>query len=60
MLDEREACSEEVRRTRYITNPNYVYEPFGSGDSDGIIQDKINKEFWEIEIVCVRTILFKV
>ena len=29
ILEEREACSDKEKRTRYITNPNYVYEPLG-------------------------------
>jgi len=28
-LEEREACTEKERRTRYVMNPNYVYEPMG-------------------------------
>lgn len=34
ILAEREQQPEEVRRTKYVTNPNYVYEPFGSPDAD--------------------------
>ena len=29
ILDERDQCSEKEKKTRYITNPNYVYEPLG-------------------------------
>ena len=32
ILDEREAQSDEVKRTKYATNPNYVYEPLGPDD----------------------------
>jgi hypothetical protein len=32
ILAERERQPEEVRRTKYITNPNYVYEPMGPDD----------------------------
>ena len=28
ILAERDTHSQEVQRTRYVTNPNYVYEPF--------------------------------
>lgn len=36
ILAERETHSDEVRRTKFATNPNYVYEPFGSPDDDKI------------------------
>ena len=29
ILEERAQCSDKEKRTRYITNPNYVYEPLG-------------------------------
>ena len=29
VLAERELASDKEKRTRYITNPNYVYEPLG-------------------------------
>ncbi|CAI2380887.1 unnamed protein product [Moneuplotes crassus] len=29
ILEERESVSDKEKRTRYITNPNYVYEPLG-------------------------------
>lgn len=45
ILREREACSEEVRRTRYATNKNYVYEPFGSDDDYAIKRAKASGEF---------------
>ena len=32
IIDEREACSQEERLTRYATNPNYIYEPMGADD----------------------------
>ena len=28
LLAERDLCSVEDQRTRYVTNPNYIYEPF--------------------------------
>lgn len=30
VLDEREKCSDFEKRTKYATNPNYVYEPLGA------------------------------
>ena len=32
ILDERAACSQEERLTRYASNANYVYEPMGEDD----------------------------
>jgi predicted membrane protein len=32
ILSERDRQSDEVKRTKYITNPNYVYEPLGPDD----------------------------
>jgi hypothetical protein len=32
ILAERERHSDEVKRTKYITNPNYVFEPLGEDD----------------------------
>ena len=32
ILAERDTLSDEVKRTRYATNPNYVYEPLGRDD----------------------------
>ena len=29
MLEERSQCSDKEKRTKYITNPNYIYEPLG-------------------------------
>ena len=29
ILEERDSVSDKEKRTRYITNPNYVYEPLG-------------------------------
>ena len=36
IIADRETHSDEVKRTLYATNPNYVYEPFGSKDDDRI------------------------
>ena len=36
VLAERDTHSDEVKRTKYATNANYIYEPFGSKDSDKI------------------------
>ena len=36
ILAEREKHSEEERRTKYASNANYVYEPFGSQDASAI------------------------
>ena len=44
ILAEREQCSEEERRTRYATNPNYVYEPF-KGDAEVISRLKASGQF---------------
>ena len=35
ILAERDQFSDEVKRTKYVTNPNYVYEPF-QNDTPGI------------------------
>ena len=35
LLAEREAASQKDRQTKYITNPNYVFEELGP-DSDGM------------------------
>lgn len=32
ILEERERCSDQVRRTKYITNPNFIYEALGPDD----------------------------
>ena len=45
VLAERETHSEEERRTKYVTNANYVYEPFGSKDDDKITRMKNDKLF---------------
>ena len=45
ILAERDACSDMERRTRYATNPNYIYEPFGSRDDDRIQRLKDEKQF---------------
>lgn len=36
IIAERDTHSDEVKRTHYATNSNYVYEAFGSKDSDKI------------------------
>lgn len=48
VLAERDTHSDEVKRTKYVTNPNYVYEPFGSKDDDKIQRMKDAKLFWDI------------
>ena len=45
ILAERETHSDQVKRTRYITNPHYIYEPFGSRDDDRIQRLKDKKDF---------------
>jgi hypothetical protein len=45
ILSEREKHTEEERRTKYATNTNYVYEPFGTTDVSGIRQMKENGTF---------------
>lgn len=35
VLDERDGCTPEEQRTKYILNPNYIYEPF-KNDTDVI------------------------
>ena len=45
VLAERETHSDEVKRTKYVTNPNYVYEAFGSKDDDKIQRMKDAKMF---------------
>ena len=45
VLAERETHSEEERRTKYVTNPNYVYEPFSCRDDDKITRMKAEKMF---------------
>jgi len=37
ILAERDSASQEVRMTKYASNPNYVFEPLGP-DSNGMIQ----------------------
>lgn len=32
ILAEREKASDEVKRTRFITNPSYIYDPMGADD----------------------------
>ena len=45
ILADRERHSEEERRTKYATNPNYVYEAFGSDDDDAIKRAKKDGRF---------------
>ena len=45
VLAERETHSEEERRTKYVTNANYVYEPFSCRDDDKITRMKAEKMF---------------
>ena len=45
VLAERDMHSDEVKRTKYATNPNYVYEPFGSRDADAIQRMKDQNTF---------------
>ena len=45
ILSEREKHTEEERRTKYATNSNYVYEPFGTSDVSAIRQMKDNGTF---------------
>ena len=44
IIDERERHSEEVKRTRYALNPNYIYEPF-KNDTPVIAQYKASGDF---------------
>jgi len=44
ILEEREACSDDVKRTRYITNASYIYESF-KNDSPVIARIKASGEF---------------
>lgn len=44
ILAEREKCSDFEKRTKYITNPHYVYEPLGA-DDDKIKRMKDDGEF---------------
>ena len=45
VLAERDTHSDEHKRTALITNPNYVYEPFGSKDDDKIQRMKDQRIF---------------
>ena len=45
ILRDREAHSEQERRTKYITNPNYVYEAFGSDDCTAVKRAKASSDF---------------
>ena len=44
IIDERERHSDEVKRTRYALNPNYIYEPF-QNDAPVIAELKAAGEF---------------
>ncbi len=44
ILDERELATPEARLTKYITNPNYVYEPLGE-DTIELIQYRKTSRF---------------
>lgn len=44
ILEEREACTDLEKRTRYITNPNYVFEPLGP-DSTNVMKAKASDLF---------------
>ena len=44
ILDEREKCTDQEKRTRYAMNPNYIYEPLGK-DSDKIAYLKAQNIF---------------
>ena len=44
ILDEREALPEKERRTKYVTNPLYVYEPF-KNDSEILPRLKATGKF---------------
>ena len=45
ILAEREKHTDQEKRTKYITNPNYVYEPLGP-DDDKIKRLKDDRLFW--------------
>jgi hypothetical protein len=45
ILAERDTHSDEAKRTLYATNPNYVYEAFGSQDDPKIARMKAEKLF---------------
>ena len=44
ILAERDNCSLEEHRTKYITNPNYVYEAF-KNDTPGILRLRADGTF---------------
>ena len=44
ILDEREKCTDQEKRTKYAMNPNYIYEPLGK-DSDKIAYLKAQNIF---------------
>ena len=44
ILAERDTHSQEVQRTRYATNPNYVFEPF-QNDTVAIARLRADGEF---------------
>ena len=44
ILDARDQCSDQEKRTRYVLNPNYIYEPLGP-DSPQIARAKADGVF---------------
>jgi len=57
VLAERDTHSDEHKRTALITNPNYVYEPFGSKDDDKIQRMKDQRIRAGDRGIYLRTIL---
>jgi hypothetical protein len=45
IIADREKHTEEERRTKYATNPNYIYEPFTTQDAAGLRLAKENGTF---------------
>ena len=63
LLAERDQCSAEEQRTKYATNPTYVYEAF-KADTPVIKRLRDDHEFWAANRSCigskaVATFLFK-
>ena len=44
ILEERDACTPEEQRTKYILNSNYIYEPF-TADTEVIKRLRYDGEF---------------
>ena len=44
ILAERDLCSQEEQRTKYIMNPIYIYEAFGK-DTDAILRSRADGSF---------------